>query len=178
MAKWEDDDYKYKHVVDHEKGRVTVDKIGKTGKDHEHSWSDSRNHKSGWRGKDHNKSKGGGGSGGKCFITTACIRSHGLDDDCYELNILRSFRDSHLSQSETGAQAILEYYKISPLIVREISKLESAHDQFRKIYRELVQPAVRLVETQRYEEAFLFYRREVKRLERLHLADSDSEEKR
>lgn len=42
----------------------------------------------------------------------------GLPDDCYELTVLRGFRDNYLKNRENGAQDIADYYRNAPQIVR------------------------------------------------------------
>jgi hypothetical protein len=93
MAKWEDDDYKYKHTVDTEKGRVTVEKIGKTGADHSHEWQESSGDgrvKYGYRGENAKK-ESDNSSSSWCFIATACVEFQGLPSDCRELRVLPRF---------------------------------------------------------------------------------------
>ena len=36
----------------------------------------------------------GGGGGGSCYITTATCEEYGKSDNCYELTMFRSFRDT------------------------------------------------------------------------------------
>ena len=56
-----------------------------------------------------------------CFISTACIESKGLPDDCEELNCLRHFRDKFVGNLPCGNELIEEYYKIAPKIVSAIN---------------------------------------------------------
>lgn len=55
-----------------------------------------------------------------CFLTTACCRTLGLADDCYELSTLRHFRDAVLARQPGGASVIAEYYRIAPDICRSL----------------------------------------------------------
>lgn len=48
----------------------------------------------------------------KCFIATAVYN----DASCYEVRMLRYFRDNHLSSNKLGQSFIKAYYKISPPI--------------------------------------------------------------
>src|SRR5208282_5655374 len=61
-----------------------------------------------------------------CFLTTACCEHKGLPDDCDELTILRSFRDTHVPKI-----LIKEYYEIAPQIVRMI---KNDHTQLDYVY--------------------------------------------
>ena len=50
----------------------------------------------------------------KCYLTTACMRhnNENFDDNCYELKVLRWFRDNFVSKED-----IEHYYKMAPYIV-------------------------------------------------------------
>ena len=45
-----------------------------------------------------------------CFLTSACVEARGLPDDCYELRVLRNFRDSYLVKQDCGECEINHYY--------------------------------------------------------------------
>lgn len=57
-----------------------------------------------------------------CFITTACCEAVGLADDCFELRILRRYRDEFLAKQPNGPAEIARYYALAPAIVRALSK--------------------------------------------------------
>ena len=59
----------------------------------------------------------------KCYLTTACMRhlQDEFDDNCYELTILRWFRDSFVSKED-----IEHYYEVAPIIVETINKEEQS----------------------------------------------------
>ncbi len=57
----------------------------------------------------------------RCFLTTATCSVIGLPDDCWELQTLRLFRDTHLSITPTGKELIKEYYNTAPNIVKKIN---------------------------------------------------------
>ena len=56
-------------------------------------------------------------NGGGCYITTACVHAKGLSDNCYELQILRMYRDTWLINQKEGKALIGEYYRIAPIII-------------------------------------------------------------
>lgn len=56
-----------------------------------------------------------------CFITTACMLSRGLPDDCEELTILRKFRDEYVSLQPNGEELVNFYYFYSPRIVTQLN---------------------------------------------------------
>lgn len=91
-----------------------------------------------------------------CFITTACIRSKGLPDDCHELQLLRNFRDTYVASRENGMEMIKEYYKIAPSIVREINNRDNANEIYSELYCN-IKKAVSLIESKIYSLAFELY---------------------
>ncbi|HEX5551609.1 MAG TPA: CFI-box-CTERM domain-containing protein [Chitinophagaceae bacterium] len=70
-----------------------------------------------------------------CYLTTACIESKGLQDDCEELTVLRKFRDNYLLNKEDGSLLIAIYYKYAPQIVRAIKRREDEQDILAGIYK-------------------------------------------
>ena len=59
-------------------------------------------------------------SSGGCFLTSACVEAKGLTDNCRELMVLRTFRDTYLKNRECGCLDICEYYHVAPTIVEKI----------------------------------------------------------
>lgn len=57
---------------------------------------------------------------GQCFITTACCELLGLPDDCFELAVLRRYRDRVLATLPGGAAAIADYYEIASAILARL----------------------------------------------------------
>src|SRR3990170_3339642 len=57
-----------------------------------------------------------------CFITTACCKVLGLDDDCFELRTLRRYRDEVLAKRPGGAADIAAYYELAPLILARLPR--------------------------------------------------------
>lgn len=68
-----------------------------------------------------------------CFITTATCNTLGKPDNCYELNMFRSFRDRYSETSDENRKKVLYYYRVAPFIV---SKIEGNSDKD-LIYREI-----------------------------------------
>lgn len=52
-----------------------------------------------------------------CFLTTAACEHRGLPDDCYELQVMRAFRDDVLTGMPGGHAMIEAYYEIAPRLV-------------------------------------------------------------
>lgn len=94
---------------------------------------------------------------GGCFLSSACVEAKGLPDDCYELTVLRNFRDSYLSSIEGGKAEIRAYYDTAPAIVDSIKKMPNSQNIFEKIYQELVLPCVNLIEEGKNQDAHNLY---------------------
>ena len=71
----------------------------------------------------------------QCFLTTACMRyfNKNFKDDCYELAMLRWFRDNFVSEED-----IKHYYEIAPIIVKSINENENSDIIYNYIYNEVI----------------------------------------
>lgn len=65
-------------------------------------------------------------SGGGCFLTTTCCKAIGLEDNCFELTVLRRFRDTYLAKQPGGLELIELYYQHAPQIAK---RLEAEQDR-------------------------------------------------
>lgn len=98
------------------------------------------------------------GQSSSCFLTSACVASKGLSDDCHELTVLRSFRDGYMRDLPGGNEDIKEYYRCAPAIVSNIKSQPNAQAIFERIYTELIIPCVELIETGKNHEAYTKYK--------------------
>lgn len=62
--------------------------------------------------------------GGGCYLTTAMCNVLGKEDDCYELNTLRVFREKYMRNDEEGKKLLKEYDRISPPIASRLLSSE------------------------------------------------------
>lgn len=108
-------------------------------------------------------------SGTGCFITTACVQAKGLNDDAYELNILRTFRDQYIKNLPEGNQVISEYYRVAPQIVEAINETHSVNEIYSMLYDTLVARSLQLIQLGKKHEAYLNYRVIVDELKRKYL---------
>lgn len=74
------------------------------------------------------------GSSDGCFMTSACVGYKGLDDNCAELEAMRSFRDNYLNKTEEGRNLAREYYKLAPQVVRYIDRSPLKDYYYNDIY--------------------------------------------
>ncbi len=98
----------------------------------------------------------------KCYLTTACMRyfQEKFDDNCYELRVLRWFRDNFVSKED-----IEHYYEIAPIIVETIDKEEKSDIIYDYIYDNIVDYCVEQIEQGNYDKAYSRYESSVKALE-------------
>lgn len=74
-----------------------------------------------------------------CYLTTACVTHRGLDDNCYELTMLRRFRDDYICNLPNGRQLVEEYYKHAPEIVDKINLSDNKNDIYDVIYSKIIE---------------------------------------
>ena len=91
----------------------------------------------------------------KCYLTTACMKymQDKFDDNCYELTLLRWFRDNFVSKED-----IEHYYKTAPIIVKAIGQDEKSDIIYDYIYDNVVDYCVTQIENGNYEEAYNRYK--------------------
>lgn len=97
-----------------------------------------------------------------CYLTTACMKNfkNNFDDQCYQLDILRWFRDKFVSKEDREY-----YYEIAPVIVKEIEKSSDKDRIYKYIYDNVVSYCVRKIEEDDFETAYSRYRNSVLALE-------------
>jgi hypothetical protein len=83
-----------------------------------------------------------------------------FDDDCYELTVLRWFRDNFVLKED-----IEHYYEVAPIIVETINKEEKSDMVYDYIYDNVVDYCVREIEQGNYDAAYSRYKNSVLALE-------------
>lgn len=104
-----------------------------------------------------------------CYITTAVCESLQKGDECYELNLLRDYRDEYLLGNEEGAKIVEEYYDIAPTIVNHINSRENADEIYRGIWEDYLSTCVELLENDEKEACKTLYCDMVRRLQKQYL---------
>lgn len=92
-----------------------------------------------------------------CFITTACCRNKNKPDDCYELTLLRRYRDTYMASLPDGQELIGMYYDIAPSIVKHINRRKDAGRIYDRIWNTYILPCIGLIEEGKYEDCRLLY---------------------
>lgn len=101
-------------------------------------------------------------SGSGCFLTTACMKhmKEDFDDNCYELDILRWFRDKFVSKEDKK-----EYYEKAPRIVSKINEEDNCNEIYNNIYENVIAICVKAIEYGKYDFAYETYKKCVLDLE-------------
>lgn len=73
-----------------------------------------------------------------CFMTSACVDYLGKEDDCYELETMRKFRDEKLRKVPGGKAMIREYYDVAPGIVKAINASKEKEKYYQDIYNTIL----------------------------------------
>ncbi|MEK6925773.1 MAG: CFI-box-CTERM domain-containing protein [Nanoarchaeota archaeon] len=110
----------------------------------------------------------GGSSGGGCYLTTACVSSIGLSDNCLELSVLRNFRDKILMTEPIGRRAVREYYEMAPEIVQSVWQKDNSRKIWNSVYGD-IRKAVSLVLSGDFDKAFDHYRQTTLKLKGAYL---------
>ena len=97
-----------------------------------------------------------------CFLTTACMRhlKESFDDACYELRVLRWFRDNFVSEED-----IKHYYETAPIIVSTINNTPENDMIYNYIYDDVVDFCVTSIENGNYALAYNRYKNSILSLE-------------
>lgn len=146
---------------------------GDGGHSHEH-WNKKEDYNSGKEpdqaryesNKSPNPSIGEVQENGGCYLTTACMKYYLSDfaDNCYELSVLRWFRDNYVSKED-----IDYYYKIAPTIVAEINSDKNPNIIYNYIYDNVVDYCVKAIENFDFQLAYDRYKDSALHLEQLYI---------
>lgn len=96
-------------------------------------------------------------SSGGCFITTAVCEYFGREDDCYELTMLRSFRDNWLSEQKNGKLEISLYYDCAPKLVEKMKSSTDYAATCEELMNKYIRPCVELIKRHKEEECRQLY---------------------
>ncbi len=119
--------------------------------------------KKSWSSETHDSSKSNSSNGsGGCYLTTACMKhfKEDFDDSCYELRVLRWFRDNFVSKED-----IDHYYDIAPTIVIGIDNEPQSDMVYDYIYDNVIDACVSAIEEGNYEFAYKRYKSSILSLE-------------
>jgi len=106
-----------------------------------------------------------------CFITEACMNARDLPDDCYELTVLREFRDRYVLSLSKGEQIVRDYYEVAPRIVSCIEKQDNVSEIYTYIY-EIIMKVLKQIEIKDFNEAINLYINLINELKDLYIDDN------
>ncbi len=97
-----------------------------------------------------------------CYLTSACMKHYldTFDDNCYELRVLRWFRDNFVSEEDKE-----HYYQTAPVIVEAIEQIPDNNVIYNAIYQNVISFCVSAIERSEYELAYRVYKDSVLYLE-------------
>lgn len=105
-----------------------------------------------------------------CYITTAVCETFGKADDCYELTLLRNYRDGYLGSQPDGEVVIRQYYDLAPTIVKHINQRKDRKTIYREVWDQYLQPCIHMIEEQKQEECKELYIKMVRDLEKQYFS--------
>ena len=106
-----------------------------------------------------------------CYITTAVCSSLDKPEDCYELRLLKDYRDNILSRQEGGMEMIDRYYDVAPTIVKRINKRPDKDAYYRTIYDDFIKPCIGYIENGSYAECRATYTEMVNTLKNRYMGN-------
>lgn len=92
-----------------------------------------------------------------CFLTTAMCNILGKEDDCYELETLRKFRDNILKKTSYGKAIVEEYYKIAPGISVKLINHNDKESIALYMNNHYIIPIIVLINHKNYDSAINMY---------------------
>ncbi|MDD3796214.1 MAG: hypothetical protein PHE06_09665 [Lachnospiraceae bacterium] len=81
-----------------------------------------------------------------CYITTAVCETFHKPDDCYELTLLRDYRDHYLMSLPEGEAIIRQYYDVAPTIVKHINHRKDSAAIYESIWDTYLSPCIHMIE--------------------------------
>lgn len=96
---------------------------------------------------------------GQCYLTSACINYYQdcFNDNCYELNVLRWFRDNFVSKED-----VEYYYAVAPTIVEKIDGLsEKKNKIYEYIYNSIIKYCIEAINKKDFDKAYQRYKTSV-----------------
>lgn len=100
-----------------------------------------------------------------CYITTAVCETFRKPDDCYELTLLRNYRDQYLAKLPEGEALIKSYYDVAPTIVKHINKQKDSSAIYENIWEDYLSPCISMIEEGKNEDCRELYTEMVQNLQ-------------
>ncbi len=94
-----------------------------------------------------------------CFVTTAVCEILGKDDNCYELETLRNFRDNELLSDDNLKELVYKYYAMSPKLISIIEKQSNKKEFSQFIFSRHIELIVKQIDNNNFTEAISLYKK-------------------
>lgn len=104
------------------------------------------------------KESDGKPSSGGCYLTTAMCQILGKEDNCYELNTLRNFREDYMRHTPEGIKLLEEYEIISPPIVTKLLSKNNRKEIANNMLINYINVAIDLIHKKDFEKAINKYK--------------------
>lgn len=92
-----------------------------------------------------------------CYLTTAMCKVLGKEDDCEELETLRSFRDNYMKKDKNYQTMLEDYRIVGPYLSGKIMKDENKENIANVMNDFYIKSAISYINEQEYEEAVEIY---------------------
>jgi hypothetical protein len=102
-----------------------------------------------------------------CFVTTAVCDILGKNDNCFELETLRKFRDEKLLPDENLKHLVFDYYEMSPKLVKKIMNSSKRYELAQYLLNEYINVIIKKIENQEKIEAINLYKQMVDEINKL-----------
>lgn len=99
-----------------------------------------------------------------CYITTAVCEQEGKPDNCYELVLLRNFRDGWLMSEPDGPELVEGYYNTAPYIVQWMNQRPDREAFYGMIKKQYITPCINYIEKGHNKACKALYREMVEEL--------------
>lgn len=106
-----------------------------------------------------------------CYISSAICHALGKGDDCHELDVLRKFRDDHLSRTDRGRELVSRYYRTAPRILEGIRRRPDREQILTGLYDLFLKDCVQCLENGASDQALDLYVKMVAHVEALSPLD-------
>lgn len=106
-----------------------------------------------------------------CYLTTVACEYYGMPDDCYELTLLRTYRDEWLAQQSYGPAVIGEYYVVAPYIVTALKNSDDYAQTCEWLMQNVIKVCVEKIEKNEMLSCFNIYKNMVNKFKNKYFGD-------
>jgi hypothetical protein len=94
-----------------------------------------------------------------CFLTTACLESKNISQDCTEQSTLKKFFAKHYRELDRKERLIMKtYYQKAPALIERINQCKNSPEIYDYIYSNLLIKTVDLIDANKSNDAYSYYK--------------------